>query len=155
MKCGDNHLAVRPFLVRALSFLAAAALMAHMASRPAAAADEHPTPSVAADIPVKVRFLAIGVGKSTIIDLPRDVKDVLVADPKIANAVVRSPQRAYIIGIAVGETNVFFFDAAGKQIAGFDIAVQRDLNGLRAAIKQAIPDSDVDAQGIGQGVILT
>ena len=101
------------------------------------------------------RHVTLGAGKSAVIDLPRDVKDVLVADPKIANAVVRSSRRAYIIGIAVGETNVFFFDAAGKQIAGFDIAVQRDLNGLRAAIKQAIPDSDVDAQGIGQGVILT
>ena len=45
-------------------------------------------------------------------------------------------RRAYIIGIEVGQTNVFFFDAEGKQIAGFDIAVTRDLNGIRAAIKQ-------------------
>ena len=51
------------------------------------------------------------------IDLPRDVKDVLVADPKIANAVIRSSQRAYIIGAAVGQTNVVFFDADGQQIA--------------------------------------
>ncbi len=99
--------------------------------------------------------VSLGAGKSVVIDLPRDVKDVLVADPKIANAVVRSSRRAYIIGVAVGETNVFFFDAAGKQIAGFDIAVKRDLNGLRSAIKQAIPDSEVDVEGIGQGVILT
>ena len=75
-----------------------------------------------------------------VIDLPRDIKDVLVADPKIANAVVRSARRAYIIGVAVGQTNVFFFDADGQQIAGFDIAVTRDLNGLRAALKQALPN---------------
>ena len=90
-----------------------------------------------------------------VIDLPHDIKDVLVADPKIANAVVRSSRRAYIIGIAVGQTNVFFFDASGKQIAGFDIAVTRDLNGIRAAIKQVIPDSDITVEGIGQGVILS
>ena len=35
------------------------------------------------------------IGKSIVIDLPREIKDVLVADPKIANAVVRSTQRAY------------------------------------------------------------
>ena len=75
---------------------------------------------------------SLGIGKSVVIDLPRDIKDVLVADPKIANAVVRSSRRAYIIGTAVGQTNVFFFDADGKQIAGFDIAVTRDLNGIRA-----------------------
>jgi pilus assembly protein CpaC len=99
--------------------------------------------------------VTLGVSKSVVIDLPRDIKDVLVADPKIANAVVRSSRRAYIIGTAVGQTNVFFFDAEGKQIAGFDIAVTRDLNGIRAAIKQVIPDSDVTVEGIGPGVILT
>jgi pilus assembly protein CpaC len=26
-----------------------------------------------------------------------------------------------MIGVAVGQTNIFFFDADGKQIAGFDI----------------------------------
>jgi len=78
---------------------------------------------VTASIPVKDRFLALGVGKSMIVDLPRDAKDVLVADPKIANAVIRSPQRAYIIGAAVGQTNVVFFDADGQQIAAYDIAI--------------------------------
>ena len=33
------------------------------------------------------RFVPLGIGKSVVIDLPRDIKDVLVADPKIANAV--------------------------------------------------------------------
>ncbi len=99
--------------------------------------------------------MTLGVSKSVVIDLPRDVKDVLVADPKIANAVVRSSRRAYIIGSAVGQTNVFFFDADGKQIAGFDIAVTRDLNGIRQAIQQVLPDADITVEGIGDGVILS
>ena len=84
---------------------------------------------------MNARFLSLGIGKSIVIDLPRDIKDVLVADPKIANAVVRSAQRAYIIGAAVGQTNIVFFDSAGQQIAAYDIAVKRDLNGVRAALK--------------------
>jgi pilus assembly protein CpaC len=90
-----------------------------------------------------------------IIDLPRDVKDVLVADPKIANAVVRSAQRAYIIGAAVGQTNVVFFDADGQQVAAYDIAVKRDLNGVRAALKQMLPAAGIQAEGVGDGVMLT
>ena len=89
------------------------------------------------------------------IDLPRDIKDVLVADPKIANAVVRSAQRAYIIGAAVGQTNIVFFDSAGQQIAAYDIAVKRDLNGVRAALKQSLPNSDIQIEGVGDGVVLT
>jgi pilus assembly protein CpaC len=100
------------------------------------------------------RFVPLGIGKSVVIDLPVDVKDVLVADPKIANAVVRSARRAYIIGSAVGQTNVFFFDHSGRQIVGLDIAVTRNLNGLRAAIRQALPHLDIRVEGLGEGVVL-
>jgi pilus assembly protein CpaC len=98
--------------------------------------------------------LALGVSKSIVVDLPRDIKDVLVADPKIANAVVRSSRRAYIIGSTPGQTNVYFFDAQGQQIAGFDIAVTRDLNGIREAIHEVLTDSDITVEGIGDGVVL-
>jgi pilus assembly protein CpaC len=101
------------------------------------------------------RFVPLGIGKSVAIDLPADIKDVLVADPKVANAVIRSSRRVYIIGVAVGQTNIFFFDADGRQIAGFDIAVKRDLNGVRNAIKQTIPDADIHVEGVGDGVMLS
>ena len=104
---------------------------------------------------MNARFLSLGIGKSIVIDLPRDIKDVLVADPKIANAVVRSAQRAYIIGAAVGQTNIVFFNSAGQQIAAYDIAVKRDLNGARAALKQMLPNSDIQIEGLGDGVMLT
>src|SRR4051812_4150996 len=102
------------------------------------------------------RFIPLGIGKSVAIDLPADIKDVLVADPKIANAVIRSSRRVYMIGAAIGQTNIFFFDTNGKQIAGFDIAVTRDLNGVRAALKQSMPDSDIRVEGVGgEGVMLS
>jgi pilus assembly protein CpaC len=101
------------------------------------------------------RPVDLGVGKSVVIDFPRDIKDVLVANPKIANAVVRSARRAYVIGVEMGQTNVFFFDADGKQMIGLDIAVTRNLNGIRAAIKQVLPDSEVRVEGMGEGIILS
>ena len=59
------------------------------------------------------RFVSLGLGKSVVIDLPADIKDVLVADPTTANAFIRSARRAYIIGVKVGQTNIYFFDAEG------------------------------------------
>ncbi len=101
-------------------------------------------------------FVPLGVGKSVVVDLPRDIKDVLVADPKIANAVIRSSRRAYLIGVGVGQTNVYFFDAEGQQIAGFELAIKRDLNGIRAALSQMFPESDIRIEGVGNdAVVLT
>ena len=155
MKCRVNPAKLRTFMVRALSFSAVSALTLNPALTPVIAADYRPVAPVAADGQMNARFLSLGIGKSIVIDLPRDIKDVLVADPKIANAVVRSAQRAYIIGAAVGQTNIVFFDSAGQQIAAYDIAVKRDLNGVRAALKQILPNSDIQIDGVGDGVVLT
>jgi pilus assembly protein CpaC len=156
MKCRGNQLVMRTFIVRALSFSAAAALTLNPALAPAIAGDVRATAApVVADGQMNARFLALGVGKSIVIDLPRDIKDVLIADPKIATAVIRSAQRAYIIGATVGQTNIVFFDAAGQQIAAYDIAVKRDLNGLRAALKQTLPNADIQVEGLGDGIMLS
>jgi pilus assembly protein CpaC len=152
-----SRTSLRTLLIGALSF-SAAALVPISGVAPATAAESEAAPATTSSIPSvapKTRFLSLGVGKSAIIDLPRDVKDVLVADPKIANAVVRSPQRAYIIGSAVGQTNVVFFDGDGQQIAAYDIAIKRDLNGVRAALKQLLPAAAIQAEGVGEGVMLT
>src|SRR5580692_1401118 len=146
---------MRALWVRALSFSAATAMVLNPALLPVLAGDLRATAPVAADGQMNARFLSLGIGKSIVIDLPRDIKDVLVADPKIANAVVRSAQRAYIIGAAIGQTNIVFFDSAGQQIAAYNIAVKRDLNGARAALKQILPNSDIQIDGLGDSVILT
>jgi pilus assembly protein CpaC len=157
MKCRGNRQPIRTLVVRALSFSAVAALTLNPVLTPVVAAD-HRAAAQVAPAPVdgmNARFLPLGIGKSIVIDLPRDIKDVLVADPKIANAVVRSAQRAYIIGSTVGQTNIVFFDSAGQQIAAYDIAVTRDLNGIRGALKQALPNADVRIEGLGEGVMLS
>src|SRR3954451_19365093 len=154
MKRGGMRAAMGTFLVRALSFSAVAALTLNPALTPVVASD-YRAPVAVSEGQINARFLSLGIGKSLVIDLPRDIKDVLVADPKIANAVVRSAQRAYIIGAAVGQTNIVFFDSAGQQIAAYDIAVKRDLNGVRAALKQTLPNAAIQIDGLGDGIILT
>jgi len=132
-----------------------AAMLAASALTPALAADSRaPVIQVAASEGTS-RFVPLGIGKSIAIDLPADIKDVLVAEPKIANAVIRTSRRVYIIGVAIGQTNIFFFDADGRQIAGFDIAVTRDLNGLRGALRQSFPNADIRIEGVGaEGIML-
>ena len=155
MKCREIPPMMRTFIVRALSFSAVAALTLNPAMTPVLASDYRAAAPVTTDGQMNARFVSLGVGKSIVIDLPREIKDVLVADPKIANAVVRSTQRAYVIGAAVGQTNIVFFDSTGAQIAAYDIAVKRDLNGVRAALKQSLPNSDILIEGVGDGVVLS
>jgi pilus assembly protein CpaC len=101
------------------------------------------------------KFLALGLGKSAVIDLPSDAKDVLVANPAIANAVVRSARRAYLIGVAVGQTSVIFFDGEGRQIAAYDIEVGRDAAGVRDALRKLMPGTAFNVDPVGDSVVIT
>lgn len=101
------------------------------------------------------RFLAIGIGKSAVVDLSADAKDVLVANPGIANAVVRSSRRAYLIGVAAGQTNVIFFDGEGRQIAAYDIEVGRDGAGVRNAMRKLMPGVNINVEPVGDSVVIS
>ena len=70
------------------------------------------------------RFMALGVSKSVVVEVSRDIKDIVVADRTIATAVALTQRRVEIIGAGLGQTNVFLFDSNGRQIEGFDVAVK-------------------------------
>jgi pilus assembly protein CpaC len=101
------------------------------------------------------RRIELGIGKSVIVDLPRDAKEVFVANPKVANAIVRSTRKIFIIGAADGQTNVVVMDGEGRQIANLDVNIGRDLNTLRRTLKAAIPNSDISIVPVGDTIVLT
>jgi Flp pilus assembly secretin CpaC len=68
-------------------------------------------------------FMPLGVSKSVVIDLPANIKDVLIADPATVSVVVQSKRRVYIIGKALGQTNIYFYGADGQQVGALNIAV--------------------------------
>ena len=67
--------------------------------------------------------LKLGFKKAVVIDLSADIKDVLVADPGTVKVILRTTRRVYIIGAALGKTNIFFFDDDGRQIVALDVWV--------------------------------
>ncbi|MGC1110218.1 MAG: type II and III secretion system protein family protein [Methylovirgula sp.] len=101
------------------------------------------------------RHISMGVGKSVIVDLPQDAAEIFVGNPKVANAVVRSARKLYIIGIENGQTTVFALDAQGRQIAALEVSIGRDVGELEQILKAALPDSDVDTRTVNDTIILS
>jgi len=101
------------------------------------------------------RTIRLGVNKSVVVELPRAAGDVLVSNPEIADAVLRTATRLYLIGVKVGQANVFLFDAAGRQIASLDLYVEVDLTPLNRLLRTAIPDGEVHAEVINGSIVLS
>ena len=95
------------------------------------------------------------IGKARILRLGTDIRDVLVADPEVADVVIRTPRLVYVLGRRVGATNVFFFDETGGEILRLNAKVDLNLAGLRAALKKYLPDEDIQASSVTQNIILT
>ena len=101
------------------------------------------------------RDVKLGLNKAVVVDLPADAHDILVADPSVADAVTRSSRRIYIFGKAVGQTNIFVFGASGAPIVSLDLAVERDITGLKKQLARFIPDSDINVEIISDNIVLT
>lgn len=122
------------------------------AAAPAMAADGYAVP-VDYDSQA-MRRVSIGMDKSVIIELPVDAKDVLVSSPRIADAVMRSTRKAFLIGIEVGHTNVFFFDGAGRTILALDVTVERDIGALETTLARLLPEASISVEGVADSVVL-
>lgn len=105
-------------------------------------------------VPVR-KNIRIGLGKSVLVEFPRDVRDVLVSNPQAVDAVVLSSNRVFLLSRRIGEANAFFFDVNGDQFATFEIFVERETSGLEEMLNRLIPGSRIDVEMINQTVVLT
>ncbi len=101
------------------------------------------------------RRVSIGAGKTIVVDLPKDVSEVVVGDPKIADAVVRTPRKIYVMAATAGQTTIIGFDGAGRQVVNLEVSVGRDVGELVPLLKAALPKSNISAQTVNETIILT
>ena len=100
------------------------------------------------------RFLRMGLNKSVAIRLPVAAKDVLVGNPEVVDAVIRTRTTAYLFAKKNGQTNLFFFDDAGRQILNLDIEVAADVKALKQLLDRTLPDNQITIDTVADNIIL-
>jgi len=103
----------------------------------------------------RTQSLSLPKGKSAVIDLPTDARDVLVSDPKVANVVLSTPRRIYVLGVDGGQTDAAFFDAAGRQLLRLNIRVDQDVTALGDTLNRILPGSSIRVESVNQSIVLS
>ena len=135
--------------------LAAALAAAMLQPAPAAFAQRADT-SMRVDLAAGApKTVSIPNGRSMIVDLPVDARDVLVSNPKVADVVLRTPRRLYVLGMSSGQTDAVFFDGMGRQILNLDIRVGHDTTAIGEAIGRLVPDAQIAVEALNGSVVLT
>ena len=105
-------------------------------------------------VPVR-RNMKIGLGKSVLIEFPRDIRDVMVSNPSAVDAVVLSSNRVFLLARKIGEANAFFFDTAGEQFATMELYIERETAALESLLNRTIGGSMIKVEMLNQTVVLT
>lgn len=99
--------------------------------------------------------LELAKGKSAIVELPSDVRDLLVTSPAVADAVLRDRRRVYIVGLAEGVTDAAFFDDAGRRILSLSIKVAQPVDQLADTLNRVLPEAKIEVRPIRDSVVLS
>ncbi len=101
------------------------------------------------------RQIKLGLNKSMIVELPREVREVMVSNPSQIEAVMQSATRAYLIGKNAGEANILFIDKDGQQVATLEVMIERDFSALGGLIARLVPGAQVHVESINGSIVLS
>jgi len=102
----------------------------------------------------RVGRVTVAVGQSETLRVSEAFENVVVGNPGIADVAPLTDQTLYLLGGAVGTTNLAVYDAASELIAVLDVEVTSDLRGLREALNAALPGQPIRIRTVGGRIML-
>ncbi len=98
--------------------------------------------------------ISLALNKAAVVELDIDARDVVIANPEVVDAVVRTPRRIFIMAIKIGQTNAIFLDGDGKQIATLEVFVGSDVADLNDQISRQLKGAKVRVELLNDNVVL-
>ena len=98
--------------------------------------------------------LEVEIGQGRLIRLERTADTVFVAEPGIADVMVKSPRLIYVFGKAVGQTTLYAVDGREEVILARSLNVTHDTARLDKALTKLLPGADIKTQSVNGALVL-
>jgi pilus assembly protein CpaC len=102
-------------------------LLQMLATEHAPAFSRHPAEMTIVSSNADSKRVGLGLNEAMAVEFSVDIREILIADQEIVKIVLRSTRRVYLVGITVGQTNVYFYDTNGDQLGALDVWVSENL----------------------------
>jgi pilus assembly protein CpaC len=93
--------------------------------------------------------------KSMIVRLEQNAKRIAVGNPGIADLISLRGNQIYILGKALGNTNLTAWNADEKIIATYDIEVTHDLDTLKKKLYELLPGENIRVSSAQERIVLS
>ena len=111
-------------------------------------------PAVSAMPAANVTNIQVPIYKSRVLTTRAPVKKVSVGNPEIADILVTSPTQLYLLGRALGSTNVLLWDSRNRLIDSLDLEVVHDLGGLKSKLHELLPNEEISVYSAQGALVL-
>ncbi len=99
--------------------------------------------------------IEVAIGKSTLLKLPEPVINRSLGNPNVAQAMLVAPDTLYLLGIAVGTTNMIV-QGKSKRCNVIDVAVAMDASGLANTLRELMPEEkDIRVSAAAESLVLS
>lgn len=99
--------------------------------------------------------MAVSMNKSQVLRVNQTIRKITVGNPAIADVAALSDRSFYVLGKSLGTTNVAIYGQNGALVAVTDIIVGIDIQGVKAALNEVMPQEKIEVRSINDSVALS
>ncbi|MEA3411732.1 MAG: type II and III secretion system protein family protein [Pseudomonadota bacterium] len=96
----------------------------------------------------------VPIYKSGVIRLEKKAKKISVGNPGIADILILRNNELYVIGKALGSTNIAVWDSSGQVFASFGMEVTHDLESLKIRLHDLLPGEKIEVRSAQEKIVL-
>lgn len=93
--------------------------------------------------------------KAGVIDMPKPVKRISVGNPGIADILLLRSKELYVLGKALGTTNIVLWDHEDRIFATLMVEVTHDLDSLKVRLHELLPEEKIKVHSAQERIILS
>lgn len=99
--------------------------------------------------------LEVPLFKSRILQMKTPVKKISIGNPAIADILILRAQQIYVVGKALGTTNVVLWDRDDRVITTVNLEVTHDLATLKRKLHELLPTENIEVRSSQRSLVLS
>jgi pilus assembly protein CpaC len=99
--------------------------------------------------------LEVSLYKSKVVEMDGVAKRISIGNPGVADILILRGRQLYVVGKALGTTNVVVWNSRDDVIASFNVEVTHDLETLKLKLYQLLPGERIDVHSAQERIVLS
>ena len=101
------------------------------------------------------RDLSVSLYKSRVLQFQETISKVSIAKPEIADILLINPSQMYVLGKALGSTNILVLDKNDRLLTSISLEVRHDLESLRQSLRRLLPNENIKVASSQGSIVLS